>query len=268
MPERLAEFWAFVSGKGGVGKSVLALNAARVLTEAGKKVLLLDADLGLANLHVLANVEPRGRLERILARAERLEDAITPLAFGADLLAADNGQHLSMLSSAEAAEELALALGTVNAQYDYILVDTPRGITEPSLHFCRACDRTLLVTTSEPTAITNSYAWYKIATLDGTRVPTWLVANGTSDASLPQRFGELCRRFLGHAPAWAGTVPHDPDIVRSVALQTPVFELNPESPAWKAIQNFTHRLQKIAPESLRKAVTGPAAGDCGATKEG
>jgi len=238
-----SEFWVFVSGKGGVGKSVLALNTARALFEQGKRVLLLDADLGLGNLHVLANVEPQGRLERVLACADDLDEAITPLDFGPDLLAAENGQSLCMLAGSRAAEELAETLGRLNSRYDYILVDTPRGISDPGLHFCRACDRIVLVTSDEPTAITNSYAWYKIARLDGSPPPVWLVANGTSDVTLPDRFSELCRRYLGHAPRWAGSIPYDASVGQSVAMQRPLCECNPDSPAWEAIKDMSRMLQ-------------------------
>jgi len=230
---------------------VLALNMARVLTEQGRRVLLLDADLGLANLHVLANVEPHGRLERVLAHAEQLEDAITPLPFGPDLLASENGQSLSLLSGSDATFELAETLGRLNAVYDYILVDTPRGISDASLQFCRACDRTLLVTSDEPTAITNSYAWFKCASLEPSMFPVWLVINGTSDLSLRDRFNSLCSRFLGRAPEWGGHVPTDPAVRQSVAKQTPLGLVGEESPAWDAIKRLTRNLQDAAAKDVR-----------------
>jgi flagellar biosynthesis protein FlhG len=243
---KFAEFWVFVSGKGGVGKSVLALNMARVISEQGKRVLLLDADLGLANLHVLANVAPNGRLERVLAHAEQLEEAITPLPFGPDLLASENGTSLCMLAGSDATGELAETLGCLNALYDYILVDTPRGISDASLQFCRACDRTLLVTNDEPTAITNTYAWFKMASLESTLFPVWLVANSTSDTAIQDRFNSLCRRFLGRAPEWGGNVPHDPAVRQAVARQTPMCLQEQESPAWDAIKRLTKNIQHAA----------------------
>jgi flagellar biosynthesis protein FlhG len=257
---RLSEFWVFVSGKGGVGKSVLALNTARALFEQGKRVLLLDADLGLGNLHVLANVEPHGRLERVLARADDLDEAITPLDFGPDLLASENGQSLCMLAGSDAAEELAETLGLLNSRYDYILVDTPRGISDPGLQFCRACDRIVLVTSDEPTAITNSYAWYKSAMLDGSPPPVWLVANGTSEVTLPDRFSELCRRFLGHAPRWAGSIPYDASVGESVAMQRPLCECSPDSPAWEAIKHLSRILQITENEEDSSGPACPGSG--------
>lgn len=241
---RRAEFWAFVSGKGGVGKSVLALNMAQALSAEGRRVLLLDADLGLANLHVLANVDPGGRLERVLARAESLSEAITPLSFGPHLLAAENGQSVCLLSGADAAEGLAETLGRLHAEYDFVLVDTPRGLTEASLRFCRACDRTLLVTTGEPTALTNSYAWFKVASLEAEPLPVWLIANSTDDPLLHARFISLCERFLGRAPLWAGQVPKDPLVARAVSRQKPLCEEAPQAPAWLAIRQLTQTLQR------------------------
>lgn len=250
MPAKHAEFWVFVSGKGGVGKSVLALNMARELSDQGKRVLLLDADLGLANLHVLANINPKGRLERVLAHAESLEDAITPLPFGPHLLAAENGQSLCLLAGSEAALELAETLGSLHASYDHVLVDTPRGISDNALRFCRACDRTLLVTTDEPTAITNSYAWFKLATLETQSFPIWVIANETDDPHLQSRFLNLCERFLRVSPRWAGSVPHDTQVARSVARQVPLGDLAPRSPAWVAIKQITKNLLRCEREQV------------------
>lgn len=253
MSKPTAEFWVFVSGKGGVGKSVLALHMARSLTERGNRVLLLDTDLGLANLHVLSNVEPNGRLEQVLSGSLRLQDAITTLESGPDLLAADNGRNVSMVTDVDAAHELADTLGILNTQYDYILVDTPRGISDPAIQFCRACDKTLLITSPEPTSITNTYAWYKIAHANDFKIPTWLIANESDDPSLPARFSDLCQKFLGHAPMWGGSIPHDPEVARSVLMQRPLFELCPESPAWRSIKSITKTLQSVAQETVTEA---------------
>lgn len=250
MAKKLAQFWVFVAGKGGVGKSVLMLHAGVALSQAGKRVLLLDADLGLANLHILANVEPRGRLERVLARAEKLSEAITPLLCGPDLLAADSGQNICLLHGEEATSALAETLGTLTANYDHILVDTPRGLSEAALQFCRACDLTVLVTTGEPTALTNSYAWYKIATLTQAPFPICVVANQSRDASLEARFGSLCTRFLGHRPAWGGTVPDDPAVAESVARQETVFNRAPRAPYWTAVLSLVRNLQELTNQQV------------------
>lgn len=258
--KNLAEFWVFVAGKGGVGKSVLMLHAGAALAQAGKRVLLLDADLGLANLHILANVEPRGRLERVLARAERLEDAVTPLPFGPDLLAADNGQNLCLLRGDEATAALAETLGTLTTNYDYILVDTPRGLSEAALQFCRACDLTVLVTTDEPTALTNSYAWYKIATLAEPTLPICVVANRNDDASLESRFGALCTRFLGHRPWWGGLVPDDPAVGESVARQVTLFDRAPDGAYWTAVLGLVRNLQVLTQQQLSSGPSVPTRG--------
>jgi flagellar biosynthesis protein FlhG len=251
LARRQAQFWVFVSGKGGVGKSVLLFHLGAALAQQKKRVLLLDADLGLANLHILANVEPRGRLERVLVRAEELSGAVTPLATGCDLLASENGQHLCLLPGHEATSALADTLGALMTAYDYILVDTPRGLSEAGLQFCRACDLSVLVTSDEPTAITNTYAWYKLATLAGAPLPVAIVANATSDASIESRFGALCRRFLGHAPAWGGILPPDPAVALAVARQETVFKRAPESPFWRAVPPLAARLQAITQQSVK-----------------
>jgi flagellar biosynthesis protein FlhG len=258
--KKMAEFWVFVAGKGGVGKSVLLLHAGMALAERGARVLLLDADLGLANLHILANAEPKGRLEQVLARAERLENAVTPLTFGPDLLASDNGQNLCLLNAVEATEALAETLGTLTANYDYILVDTPRGLNEAALQFCRVCDLTVLVTTDEPTAVTNSYAWYKTATQTEPTLPICVVANRSDDPSLESRFGSMCSRFLGRRPAWGGQLPEDPAVGRSVAHQQTVFESSPDAPYANAVRQVVGTLQSFTAQRVNTAGTEPRNG--------
>jgi flagellar biosynthesis protein FlhG len=255
-----AEFWVFVAGKGGVGKSVLMFHVAAQLARQHHRVLLLDTDLGLANLHILANVEPRGRLEGVLAGGTDLHEAVTPLPIGCDLLAADNGQNLCLLPGNGAADALARTLGSLTREYDYILVDTPRGLTEAALQFCRACDLTVLVTTEEPTAVTNSYAWYKLATLTAERFPICLVANRSVEPGLKDHFTSLCHRFLGHAPAWAGSVPPDDEVGVAVLRQQAVFTHAPEAPFWRAVKELTLNLQDIAKQSHNKVPEGQAEG--------
>jgi flagellar biosynthesis protein FlhG len=248
--EKRAQFWVLTSGKGGVGKSVLALNMGIALAQTGKRVLLLDTDLGLANLHVLANVEPRGRLEHVLGREGRWEDAVTPLPWGPDLLAADNGQSLCLLSGQQATGTLADTLGSLHAHYDFVVVDTPRGISDAALRFCLACDRTVLVTSDEPTSITNTYAWFKLATLEAPELPVWLIANATSDVTLHGRFGDLCQRFLGRRPQDAGIVPADDAVPQSVSLQQPLYKSSGNGTAWHAILNIIDRLQATIPQHV------------------
>lgn len=263
-----AEFWVLASGKGGVGKSVLALNMGIALAQSGRRVLLLDTDLGLANLHILGNVEPRGHLERVLGGAERWQDAVTPLPWGPDLIAAENGQSICLMRDNRPGEALAAALGDLHTHYDYVLVDTPRGISDAALQFCMACDRTLLVTTDEPTSITNSYAWFKIAGMDSPSFPIWLVANGTADRELYSRFRHLCERFLDRAPEWGGIIPPDPLVSRSVAVQQPLFKVSPNGTAWRAMQQLTQRLQQAVPQTVTSTDQTPIGAPKRSTQEG
>ena len=220
------------------------------LARQNKRVLMLDTDLGLANLHIFANTEPHGRLESVLAGGTELDFAVTPLSTGCDLLAADNGQNLCLLPGNQAADALARTLGVLTTRYDYVLVDTPRGLNEAALQFCRACDLTVLVTTEEPTALTNSYSWYKVATLATHRFPICMVANESADSGLEGRFTSLCRRFLGHAPLWAGSVPFDPQVPIAVARQEAVFTRAPEAPYWLAVKQLTKKLQELVQQPL------------------
>lgn len=243
MVSERAKFWVLVSAKGGVGKSVTCVHMGYAAAQSGRRVLLLDTDIGLGNLHLLAGVQPKDRLERIMAGACGVDEAITPLARGLDLIAADSGHTLSLLADGEVNQELEEALGELATRYDLIIIDTPRGLSDTAIQFCHACHRTVLLTTSEPTAWANSYAWYKMLMLEHPDLPVWLVANRTSSPDALRAFRRLCTQQIGCAPYWGGVVPEDRLVARAVELQRPLFRLEPASPAWRATERLVERLQ-------------------------
>src|SRR5436190_10220979 len=158
---------AVTSGKGGVGKSNVAVNLAIKLASAGKHVVLLDADLGLANADVLCNVDLPHNLSHVIARKKELGEVMIEAPGGFRLIGGASGlARMADLTDFDR-QRLVAALGALEQQTDIILIDTGAGISPNVLAFTRAADHVLVVTTPEPTAITDAYAVVKVVSRDG-----------------------------------------------------------------------------------------------------
>src|SRR5580658_6385898 len=164
---RRASVIAITSGKGGVGKSNIAVNLAIKFAESNKDVVLLDADLGLANADVLCNIELHANLSHVIARKKELKEVLTMAPGGFHLIGGASGLARMADLSDEDRERLIVALVELEEQTDVILIDTGAGISPNVLSFTRAADHVLVVTTPEPTAITDAYAVIKVLCRDG-----------------------------------------------------------------------------------------------------
>src|SRR3954465_908294 len=170
---RRASVIAVTSGKGGVGKSNVAVNLAIKFASAGKHVVLLDADLGLANADVLCNVDLPNNLSHVIARKKELKDVMVKAPGGFYLVGGASGLARMADLTDHDRQRLVDALGELERQCDIILIDTGAGISPNVLSFTRAADHVLVVTTPEPTAITDAYAVIKV------------ISRGTSAAPVP-----------------------------------------------------------------------------------
>lgn len=244
---------AVASGKGGVGKSHVALSMALALADLGRKILLIDGDMGLANLHILCGLHPERDLDDVLeGRCSPLE-ALLPLQPGLDLLPSASGvAHLSALPAAQVAH-LAKSLATLQAGYDLAIVDTGAGIGDTTLNLVLASDRLLLVTTPEPTAQADAYALLKVLRSHRKDLPAYLCMNmaASEDEAVGSggRLTQVCARFLGWEPSWAGWIARQPGLDRHTLERRPAFRAAPDSP-------FARSLRAVA----RDATEGIQAG--------
>lgn len=170
MTERSSRITAITSGKGGVGKTFVAANLAAALARQGRRVLVLDADLGLANLDVVLNLFPKITLHDVFSGAAKLEDAILPAPGGFSVLLAGSGMVEYSRMTPEVREQLQKVIDEVAPRFDEVLLDTGAGISDVVLYTISLADRVVVVATPEPTSLTDAYATIKVlATTQGRR---------------------------------------------------------------------------------------------------
>lgn len=221
------------SGKGGVGKTNIALNLGLSLSLQGKKVLLLDADLGLANINVLLGLEPKSTIEQVLAGQSAIDDVIVHYRDDLDIIPASSGiQYLTHLTP-EKCRQLIEAIETIGLLYDYILVDTGAGIGENVTFFNAAADQTIVVINHEPTSLTDAYALIKVLTQEHGQKHFCVIVNrnplGNDGKKTFAKLAATTSRFLQVNLHYLGTLPEDSWVSESVLQQKPYLLLAPSS---------------------------------------
>ena len=174
---RRARITAVTSGKGGVGKTFVAANLAAALARAGQRVLVLDADLGLANLDVVLNLAARITLHDVFTGRAPFEDALQPAPGGFSVLLAGSGLVEYSRMTPEVRDKLLEVVSRVRPQFDHVLLDTGAGLSDVVLFTVSLADEVLVVTTPEPTALTDAYATVKVLAATQPARPMHLLVN-------------------------------------------------------------------------------------------
>ncbi|QBS37825.1 MinD/ParA family protein [Thermaerobacter sp. FW80] len=234
------------SGKGGVGKSNLSLNLAIAARQLERRVLLLDADVGLGNAEILAGVSAPRHLGDVLAGRASLAEAVVPGPGGVDLLAGGHGMlELPPIDGLRWRHVLAQV---ARYGWDLVVIDGGAGVGGAVRPQLLAAREVLVVTTPEPTALADAYAVIKlVAGRDPAQAPqVWVAVNQVQGAAEGERafarLAAVCRRFLGVEPRCLGTVPFDPQLRRAVQRQVPLLLAAPHSPAARAVAAMARRL--------------------------
>ncbi len=245
---RRASVIAVTSGKGGVGKSNIAVNLAIKLASAGKDVVLLDADLGLANADVLCNIDLPTNLSHVISRKRDLSEVMVKGPGGFRLIGGASGlARMADLTDADR-QRLITALAELEEQADIILIDTGAGISANVLSFTRAADHVLVVTTPEPTAITDAYALVKVISREDANQRVSLLVNQARSPSearvVFERISKVAKQFLGVTLFDAGHVAYDLEVTTAVRRRSPFVVAAPKSPASVCIAQLAMRLEQ------------------------
>lgn len=226
---------AVTSGKGGVGKSNFSLNFAICLSELGHKVLILDADLGLANIDVLMGVSPKFNLFQMIEHRYPIWEIIERGPVGIEFIAGRSDFTKLYMLDDQKLSYLFEQLNELDGYADFVIIDTGAGLSRDSLQFILSSDEVFLVTTPEPTSITDAYAVIKMLHSKNPYIIPRLVVNMSSSTKEGQttadRISIVAKRFLNMDLFYIGMVREDPNVTKSVKRQEPFYLGHPQSDA-------------------------------------
>ena len=247
-----AKIIAVTSGKGGVGKTFVSANLAAALARAGRRVLVLDADLGLANLDVVLNLYPKVTLHDVFTGKSSLREAILPAPGGFSVLLAGSGMVEYSRMTSEVREQLQQVIGEVTPMFDHVLLDTGAGISDVVLYTVSLAGEVLVVVTPEPTSLTDAYATIKVLAAGQGRRQVSLLVNQTrrpgEGRTVRQQLQQVVDRYVNpglDSPVrleLLGEVPADPAVREAVQRRELLFDTMPGAPASAALAAIVGRM--------------------------
>lgn len=244
---------AVTSGKGGVGKTMLTVNLALLMAEMGKRVLVVDADLGLANVDVMLGLPSARHIGHLMLADFSAHDVAADGPLGIRVISGGSGLRELADASAEDRRSLLEKLSAYYRQFDYVLLDTSPGIGEDVVDFLRHADEVLLVTTPEPTSLKDTYASLKTLNGELPKVEPRLIINTASEDQAKQSvmaLNEVSERFLGRSYHVWHSIETDPMVVRTIRDKKPLVHSYPRSAAAACIR----RLAKCIAEEAHALV--------------
>lgn len=244
--EQPTSVYAITSGKGGVGKTAVVANLAYVLASMGKKVLILDADLGLANIDVVFGISPLYNLNHFFSGEQELQRIMVDGPLGIKILPAGSGiQNFTNLDSRQKLRLLD-GLDAIQNHFDFVLIDTEAGISENVTYFNTAAQEIVVITTPEPTAITDAYALMKLLSTQYHEKNFNLVVNQivSEDDALDvyRKLTMVANRYLDISIDFLGSIPDDRQMVDSIRRQKVISELYPQSKITQAFRLLAGRI--------------------------
>ncbi len=240
---------AVTSGKGGVGKTNISVNLAIAFAQTGKRVILIDGDLGMANVNVLLGITPKANLLDVINKKKKMSEIILDTEYGIQFIAGANGfSRIANLTDDERdsfAEQF-----TTLASADIIIIDTGAGVSDNVLRFIEAADEAYVVTTPEPTAITDAYGLIKIIATEfvDTQLNLKLLVNKVHTADGGKRIADqitkVVGQFLNTSIDYIGFIYDDPAVTSSVLRQKPFIIAQPNSKPAVCIKHIVGRIDK------------------------
>jgi flagellar biosynthesis protein FlhG len=245
--------FSITSGKGGVGKTAVVANTAVLLAKLGKRVLILDADLGLANIDVVFGLAPSQNLNHFFSGESDLPSILVEGPLGIKILPAGSGvQRFTRLDSQQKLRLLD-GLDSMHNDFDFVLIDTEAGISENVTYFNTAAQEILVVTTPEPTAITDAYALMKLLSNQYQEKHFSLIVNFIKNEEealdVYRKITMVANRYLDISIDYMGSIPKDPQMIDAIRKQQVLVQLFPESKTCSAFEALARNLLH-EPQSL------------------
>jgi flagellar biosynthesis protein FlhG len=240
---------AVASGKGGVGKTNLSVNMAIAYAKMGKRVIVMDADLGLANVNVMLNMIPKYNLYHVIRKQKTMREIILDTEYGIQIVAGASGFSKIANLTDEERQSFINELYTLS-QADIIIIDTAAGVSANVLGFVAAADDAIIVTTPEPTAITDAYGIIKIIAteIENLNIGLKLVVNRVKTVTEGRRVAEriinISGQFLNLKVEYLGCIYDDPIVPASVLKQKPFFVQDMKSKASISVAHLVGRIEK------------------------
>ena len=251
--KKIARTITVTSGKGGVGKTSLVANMAICLSQAGQKVIVLDADLGLANIDVVFGVRPKYSLIDVINGDKNIDEIWVQGPRGVQIIAGGSG--VSELADIEAskAERLFSQLSFLEDKADFLLIDTGAGINSSVLAFCKAADQVIVITNTELTSLTDAYGIIKVISGQKATTNVSLMVNRVEDdeegMQVYERLAKVAKDFLDFDVHLMGILPQDRNMHIAIRQQTPLMIFSPMSPAAKELRQIVSKTIHELPDT-------------------
>ncbi len=256
---------AVVSGKGGVGKSNFSINFASLLVKEGKKVVILDMDIGMGNIHILIGKTTQVSLMDYLEGNISLEDVMCEGPNGLQYISGGSGMTSIVEWSPSMFDKLIEAFQSLQKQFDYILFDMGAGATAWSLQLLTSVDEIIVISTTEPTSVMDAYSMMKYIYLKDSDKTFYLLCNRVFDRDegdeTLERLQSVMQRFLNKEVIKLGSLPEDPVVRKSVKEQVPFTTLYPDAPISRTMQHIVLRFiqqstSEVHPVDVKKGFIG------------
>lgn len=233
------------SGKGGTGKSIVSASLAALIAERGR-TLLVDADLGVGNAHILQDVHPAHSLADLVQGRSAARELVVSCRRGLDLIGAGSGVSRMAALTHHENLRIAAALDELEAGYDFVVVDSAAGISPQTISFAAASDVVLIVTTPDVTAMTDAYAFLKVLSARASECAPLLLVNRAVEPGeaerVAARLGDVALKFLGRELRSLGALPEDRAVARSVAARSAVVLAEPGAGVSLALRELADAL--------------------------